>query len=113
LDIVLEIFVLNESFLDRAVLASKADAINLEAILYIISNGSFPRLGHRDILSAGEQRQLRDAQILASHVAAGRDAFVTDDRRGFISHGRLERLESRLATRILTGNQLRELCSDT
>ncbi len=111
-DIVLEILVLNESFLNRAVLASQADADNFEAILHIISNGSFPCLGHRGSLSAGQQRQFRDAQILTSHVAAGRDVFVTDDRRGFISHGRLERLESRLATRILTGHQLRELCSN-
>ena len=111
-DIVLEILVLNESFLNRAVLASQADADNFEAILHIISNGSFPCRERRGILNAGQQRQLRDAQILTSHVAAGRDAFVTDDRRGFISHGRLELLESRLATHILTGCQLRGLCSN-
>ena len=111
-DIVLEILVLNESFLNRAVLASQADVDNFEAILHISSNGSFPCRGDRGSLSAGERRQLRDAQILTSHVAAGRDVFVTDDRRGFISHGRLELLESRLATRILTGHQLREICSN-
>ncbi len=80
-DIVLEIMVLDESFLNGAVLASQADLDNFEAILHIISNGSFPRLGERGSLSAAEQRRLRDAQILTSHVAAGRDAFVTNDCR--------------------------------
>ena len=112
-DEIIEIFVLDESGVGLAVLASDSDAENFETALYIISNGSFPTQGRRDDLSPGERRQLRDAQILASHVSAHRDVFVTDDSRGFVQHGRREQLQSRLKTQILTGAEFRSVLDRT
>ena len=112
IDRILELIVLGESALDQALLASQADAENFEAILQIISNGGFPPRGEREALSPGQWRQLRDAQILATHAAEWRDIFVTDDQRGFILHGRREQLEARLKTRILTGPEFRSLCAE-
>ena len=74
----------------------------LEAILKIISNGSFPKVGQREKLTDGQRRQLRDAIILDAHAREGRDVFVTDDRKGFIDNGKREALQSLLNTRILT-----------
>ena len=110
-DRVLELIVLGESPLNHAVLASQSDAENFEAILQIISNGAFPPPGKRENLSPGKRRQLRDAQILATHAAAQREIFVTDDQRGFILHGRRQQLEGRLRTKILTGPEFRRLCA--
>lgn len=48
--------------------------------------------------------------ILDTHARERREIFVTDDKRGFIEHGRREQLESILKTRILTRDEfLQEL----
>jgi hypothetical protein len=73
-----------------------------EAILLIISNGSFPKPGQRDDLSKGERRQLRDALILEAHARENRDVLVSDDARAFIHDGRRERLEQLCKTRVMT-----------
>jgi hypothetical protein len=73
-----------------------------EAILLIISNGSFPKPGQRDDLSKGEHRQLRDAMILEAHAREGRDVLVSDDARAYIRDGRRERLEQLCETRVMT-----------
>jgi hypothetical protein len=40
--------------------------------------------------------------ILCAHVRQGRDIFVTNDRKGFIDHGRRESLQAAFETRIMT-----------
>jgi hypothetical protein len=72
----------------------------LESILAIISKGSFPK--NREMLSAGERRQLCDAMIFEAHVRNCRDIFVTCDERAFVRDGRRQVLEEQFKTRILT-----------
>jgi len=103
-----EVFVVGESPLGDAVLGSENDSDIFEDLLRIISNGSFPAMGNRESLVPGQRRQLRDAMAFASHVRAGRDIFVTDDKRGFIRHGRRERLEHTYSTRIVTTQEFLE-----
>jgi len=76
---------------------------DLEAILQIISNGSFP--SSRQNLSDGERRQLRDAMIFFAHIREGRDVLVSNDARAFIRHGKRGRLEERFHTKIMTGEE--------
>ena len=104
-----ETAVWDESEWDRAVFADESSRDRLEAILHIISNGSFPQ--RRDALSEPQRRQLRDAMILEAHVRDGRSIFVTNDHKGFIRHGRRERLESALGTRILSRVEFESLLS--
>jgi hypothetical protein len=61
------------------VLAGDDSPPRLEAILAIVSAGSFPKPGQRVSLTHGERRQLRDAMILEAHAREGRDVFVTND----------------------------------
>lgn len=103
---VLEVAVLGESLLGSCVLAG--DDNFLEAIIQIISNGSFPKSGSRGQLSNSQRRQLRDAMILEAHAREGRDLFVTNDRKGFIDDGRRERLQALLKTRIMTSEEFLE-----
>ncbi len=95
-----ETFFLGESILGKADLGSDDSASILESILAIISNGSFPK--NREMLSAGERRQLRDAMIFEAHVRNCRDIFVTCDERAFVRDGRRQVLEEQFKTRILT-----------
>ena len=104
-DTILEIAVFDESAFDLSVLGSDRDAEIFEFALQVIGNGSFPAAQHRGCLSAGQRRQLRDAQILASHAHHNHDIFVTADERGFISNGRRLKLENYIRTRILTPTQ--------
>lgn len=103
---VAEMFVLDETPLGDGVLAGAADVSRFEAILRIISSGSFPRPGERAGLTAPQWRQLRDAMSLEAHAREGRDVFVTADRKGFVSHGRRETLERLCRTRIVTPDEL-------
>jgi copper chaperone CopZ len=107
---VVEPFVLDESCLGSGVLASDSEAETLEKLLNIISNGSFPPAGHRDNLSPGQKRQLRDAMILSAHIREGREIFVTNDVKGFIRRGRRELLEREFGTRIMTSEEFLRLC---
>jgi len=101
---VLEVAVWDESEWGNSVFGG-ADNY-LEAIIQIISNGSFPKSGNRGQLTDGQRRQLRDAMILEAHAREGRQIFVTNDRRGFIDDGRRAKLQSLLKTRILTREEL-------
>ena len=103
---VAEPFVLGESPLGVGALVDGAGADLFEGILAVISNGSFPAPGHRDSLTDGQRRQLRDAMIFLAHVRDGRDLFVTDDRRGFVKNGRREALERLGATKIVTSDEV-------
>jgi hypothetical protein len=78
-----------------------------ESVLQIITNGSFPKPGQRDQLNDAQRNQLRDAMILCSHARERRDIFVTDDRKGFIKHGRRDSLERILQTCIMTREEFR------
>jgi hypothetical protein len=104
-----ESLVLGESRLGEAVLGSDGGASTFEAILDVIGSGSFPPLGSRNTMTAGQWHQLRDAMILEAHAREGRDVLVTQDVRGFIHNGRRERLETLCRTRILTVD---EFCAD-
>ena len=108
-----EILVLDESPLCVGALASDDDANIFEDVLCVVSHGAFSKKGSRDNLSKGEKHQLRDALAFASHVREGRDVFVTDDRKGFIRHGRRDILQSKYKTTIMTTREFQDLCNAT
>ena len=62
--------------------------------------------------SAGEERQIRDAQIFEAHVRARRDIFLTEDRTGFVNHGRREAIEARYNTRVMTRTEFLKWCCE-
>jgi hypothetical protein len=64
--------------------ANEEKMSDLEAILKIISNGSFPKSGKRELLTDGQRNQLRDAIIFEAHVREKREIFVTTDRKAFL-----------------------------
>lgn len=102
-----ELLVLDETPLGSGVLAGVADVTRLEAILKVISNGSFPPAGQRgDTLTSPQRRQFRDAMSLEAHAREGRDVFVTGDLRGFINHGRRDALERLCSTRIVAVDEI-------
>jgi hypothetical protein len=101
--LVAELGVWDESSWDDARWADESSSERLERILGIVSNGSFPN--NRSQLTEGQLHQLRDAMILEAHVAAQREIFVTGDRKAFFKHGRREKLEALLKTRILTSSE--------
>ena len=98
-----EVGVWNESLWGSAVWATDDSAKLLDGILSVVANGSFPT--DRRSLSPGQRRQLRDAMILEAHTRAGRDFFVTNDVRGFVLHGRREKLEALCHTSIRTSQE--------
>jgi len=95
-----EALTLNESPWDVARWPDADTAARLQQILTVICNGKFAV--DVDTATRGELHQLRDALILEAHAAARREVFVTDDQKAFLKHGRRERLEALLTTRILT-----------
>lgn len=99
---VMETAVFDESPFGISVLGSEEDGKCFESTLQIIFNGSFPKPGHRNCLSDGQKRQLRDAIILCAHARDKREVFVSDDRKAFVDDGRRDALETLLRTRILT-----------
>lgn len=100
-----------ESVAGMFVPGAEHESTNLEAILDVISSGSFPRGENREHLSNGQRRQLRDAMILSTHVRERREIFVTNDRRGFVDNGRREFFEEQFGTKIMTGEEFLRLCS--
>lgn len=78
----------------------------MEDILRALWNGSFPSRDARETLTDGQRHQLRDAMILEAHVRESRDAFVSEDTRAFIDHGRREILERITRTRIVSMAEL-------
>ena len=105
---ILEPMVWGESNWGRAYWGDRNTGELLEHILHILSNGSFPPLGARDSLSKGQKHSLRDAMILFTHVREGRDVLVTNDVKGFISHGRREMIESEFNTRIVSSKEFED-----
>ena len=78
----------------------------LQSALDIIGDGSFPQPGHRDELSDGERRQLRDAMIFDAHVRECRHVLVSNDQKAYVNHGKREKLERLGATKIRTTAEL-------
>jgi hypothetical protein len=104
-----ETMVWDESLWDQAVWAEKAtpgspNPVDLEVILKIISNGSFPNPGARSSLSEGQKRQLRDAMILEAHARERRAVLVSNDARAFGRPGEPLRMKlvALLDTRIMS-----------
>jgi hypothetical protein len=104
-----ETFVIGESPIGVGAIGSEDSPIIFEAILDIISNGSFPKM--REKLTSGQTRQLRDAMIFSDHVQSGSDIFVSEDKKAFVKQGRKELLEGKFSTRIFTVSDLREWCN--
>jgi hypothetical protein len=103
-------FVGESSVGDAPVVASEQTVNLLERLLEIIGDGSFPKRGERDHLTAAERRQLRDAMILEAHTRNDRDIFVTKDARGFIRYGRRAKLQRLCSTRIMTPDEFLAFC---
>lgn len=102
---ILEVAVMGESVIGKAVLGGLAHVGALEAILNILSSGGFPKVGQRKNLTDGQRHQLRDAMILEAHVRKKRDIFISNDKRAFIgkvTDDKRKQLESLFATRIMT-----------
>jgi len=103
------VFVLSESPLGGPdTLGGGEDGGQLEDILEVVSNGSFPSRGERAELSSGERRQLRDAMIFQSHIRWAGDIFVTNDSSAFIKGSRRARLETTYGTRVMTSVEFGE-----
>ncbi|HZE87226.1 MAG TPA: hypothetical protein VE090_03385 [Methylomirabilota bacterium] len=111
-DSVNEAFVLGESKLGSANLGSAESASLFELLLKTISNGSFPKLGKRDNLSAGERRLMRDVMIIEAHIREKRDIFVSDDKKAFIGKTGQARktLEELGKTKIMTHDEFISYC---
>jgi hypothetical protein len=107
---VFETATIGESRLGMAALGGGESRTGLEAILVIISNGSFPKPGNRNGLSNGQRRQLRDAMILEAHAREKRDVLVTNDLKAFVgtSEEKRSRLETLCRTRIRTVDEFCE-----
>lgn len=110
-----ETAVWGESFWGDAVWGSD-DSI-LEDLLATIADGSFPPLGQRENLTAGQARQLRDAMILEAHFREKRDIFVTMDKKAFLgpsgdSEKRRQVLEREFKARIMTPDEFTEFCAE-
>jgi hypothetical protein len=105
-----EPFIINESFLGKALIGSKNDNTILEFLLNLISNNAFPPKNHRKTLTQGNRRQLRDAMILFAHIREKRDIFVTNDVKGFIGENEEKRqvLESLFTFRIMTRSEFKQ-----
>ena len=100
-----ETFVFGESLLGIGALGNSSDADILQRLIDVISNCSFPAVGHRETLNQGERKQLRDAMALAAHLRSAHDVFVTTDKRAFVNKGRRERLQGMFGVRILTRHE--------
>jgi hypothetical protein len=95
---------IGESLLGHSMIGGDDAPARFEAILSIISDGSFSKEGQREELSKGQRAQLRDTMILEAHVREGRHIFVSDDRRAFIARDgeKRRRLEALCRTQIRT-----------
>ncbi|MFN6119860.1 MAG: hypothetical protein ACK5CE_09560 [Actinomycetes bacterium] len=85
-------FVVGESRVGDAQLVG-AGVPDLESILRIITNGSFPKVGSRETLTDTQRRQLRDAMILQAHSREKRHVLISEDKAfGPTTRDRLEAL---------------------
>jgi hypothetical protein len=114
LQVIPELWVMGESLMGMAVLASEGDRDLFEAMLVAITNGSVPSRENRSTLTQGQRNQLRDAMIFCTHIREVRDIFVTDDVKAFGSEGSAQRARmSALApkTKIMTLAEFECYCS--
>lgn len=112
LETIPETMVFDESCWGTSVLSDLRDAENLEAILKIISSGSFPKPPYRANLTDPQRNQLRDAMILQSHIRTGRANFVSKDGKAYVRHGKREVLEQRFGIKIFTKDEFIEHCHE-
>jgi hypothetical protein len=107
-----ETTVIGEWPLGQAVLGAEGEKDLLESVLQVISNGSFPKVGDRDNLTAGQRRQLRDAMILEAHVREQHDILLSDDTRAFGGDGSdlRAKLEYLCGTRIMGADEFCAYC---
>lgn len=84
----------------RAVWGSITDAEHFEAILHIISSGGYPK--DRENVTPKQKNQRRDALILQAHIRSGKTIFISNDERGFVKHGKREKLETMFDVTIFT-----------
>jgi len=106
---VAETLVLGESPLPAVLGGAHVD---LEDLLRVISNGSFPPLGKRDVLTGGQRNQLRDAMILQAHSRDRRHVLISNDDKAFRKNGRRERLEALCQTRIMNRAEFNSFAQD-
>jgi hypothetical protein len=94
------------------VLWSEEGAERFERVLYLMSNGSFPKPGQRDNLTNPQRNQLRDAHHLTTHAHAGGAIFITEDKSGFGEPGSPLRheLEVLCSTRIMSPDEFCARC---
>jgi len=113
LRVIPETWVMGESPLGVAALGSTSDAQLFEKTLTAISNGSFPQPGDRGRLTAGQQRQLRDAMIFCTHVRERRDIFITNDVTAFGDEATVQRrrFDEMATTRIMTLTEFERFCA--
>ncbi len=113
LDVVPEMWVMDETPLDMGALASQSDADLFEATIAIITNGAFPRQGSRENLTPQQTRQMRDAMIFCTHVREGRDIFVTNDVTAFGEEGSVQcqRFAALSSTRVMTLAEFERSCA--
>lgn len=100
-----EEFVLGESELGKAKLGSTKNT--LEELLQIIGDGSFPKIGSRNLLSKGQRNQLRDAMILETHIREKRDILISDDKKAYIGgdESKRKKLEQRFGVKVITSEE--------
>lgn len=108
-----ELWVMGESVMGMATLASEGERDLFEATLVAITNGSFPSRENRSTLTQGQRNQLRDAMIFCKHVREGHGIFVSDDVKAFGREGSPQRQRmSALAprTKIMTLAEFERFC---
>lgn len=87
-----ESFVVGESRLDEGQLVGENEP-DLDEILKITSDGSFPKLADWENLPKGHRNHLRDAMILQAHSRERRHVLVSEDKAfGPKNRDRLETL---------------------
>jgi len=103
-----ETCVVGESQVGKSVVGDEQSNRTYEKALKMLSNGSFPAPGSRDSLSDGHLHILRDAMILCAHMRENTDVLVTNDRKGFIDHGRREAIEWEFSVRVMTVDEFED-----
>lgn len=97
-----EAAVWDESRWGESVWGSDSDTDQLDEILAIMGSAS---LGRRENLTRRQRSQLGDALIVQAHVRSGNDVLVSCNQKAFFSHGRRERLQGFLDTKIMTPDE--------
>ena len=106
-----ETALVGETRVDEGVVGGDDSQSRFETVLSIISSGSFPAAGRRELLTEGQRRQLRDAMIFEAHARDGRDVFISNDCTAFVGPdgGKRLKLETLFGTRIFTVDEFCEV----